>query len=83
MKYLVAGLVLVAVVTALNLVLTVAVVRRRRARMSAPPAAQHHRHDHVDRNPDLGIAPGDRMPEFTATTADGATVNRDELAGRR
>ncbi|WP_433189735.1 peroxiredoxin family protein [Actinoallomurus sp. CA-150999] len=80
MEYLVAGLVLVAVITALNLVLTVAVVRRWRARLGAPPAARHHGHDHGD--PELGIAPGDRMPEFTATTADGATVTRDELAGR-
>ncbi|GAA4634301.1 hypothetical protein GCM10023196_075280 [Actinoallomurus vinaceus] len=82
MEYLVAGLVLAAVLTALNLVLTVAVARRWRARMSAPPAAHHHGHDHVGGDPELGIAPGDRMPEFTATTADGATVTRDELAGR-
>ncbi|MCO6007192.1 redoxin domain-containing protein [Actinoallomurus purpureus] len=82
MEYLVAGLVLVAALTALNLVLTVAVARRWRARLSAPPAAHHHDPDSFDRDPELGIAPGDRMPEFTATTADGATVTRDELAGR-
>ncbi|MEV0405101.1 redoxin domain-containing protein [Actinoallomurus sp. NPDC050550] len=82
MEYLIAGLVLVAVVTALNLVLTVAVVRRWRARLAAPQAAQDNDHDHADGDPDLGITPGDRMPEFTATTADGTTVTRDDLAGR-
>lgn len=82
MEYLVAGLVLVAVVSALNVVLTLAVVRRRRARPSAPPAAHRHGSVSFDRDPELGIAPGDRMPDFTAVTAGGATVTRDELAGR-
>ncbi|MEO3867586.1 redoxin domain-containing protein [Nonomuraea sp. B12E4] len=82
MEYLVAGLVLVAVVTALNVVLTVAVVRRWRARLSAPPAALHHSSVSSGRDPELGIAPGDRMPDFTAVTIDGMTVTRDELAGR-
>ncbi|MDR8411704.1 redoxin domain-containing protein [Nonomuraea sp. 3-1Str] len=82
MEYLVAGLVLVAALTAVNLVLTVAVTRRWRARMSAPPSPHHHGPASVHREPELGIAPGDRMPDFTATTADGATVTRAELAGR-
>ncbi|MFI0735390.1 TlpA family protein disulfide reductase [Streptomyces sp. NPDC021225] len=84
MEYLVAGLVLVAAVTALNVVLTLAVARRWRARLSAPPAAHHGHHGPVafDGELELGIAPGDRMPAFTAVTADGATVTRDELAGR-
>ncbi|MGW0803381.1 peroxiredoxin family protein [Nonomuraea sp. NPDC002799] len=81
MEYLVAGLLLVAALTALNVVLTLAVVRRRRARPSAPPGA--HQHGPVSAgDPELGIAPGDRMPDFTATTADGTTVTRAELAGR-
>ncbi|MET7331784.1 redoxin domain-containing protein [Nonomuraea sp. NPDC005650] len=75
MEYLVAGLALVAAVTVLNVVLTLALVHRWRARMSGPPDAHHH-------SPELGIAPGDRMPGFTAITADGTTVTRDELAGR-
>ncbi|MFC9973284.1 TlpA family protein disulfide reductase [Spirillospora sp. NPDC127200] len=97
MEYLVAGLALVAVLTALNLVLTMAVARRWRARLNAPPAAHpHDGHRHADHRhgdhqhgpglhhgePDLGIAPGDPMPAFTATAADGATVTRDALAGR-
>ncbi|WP_431932067.1 TlpA family protein disulfide reductase [Nonomuraea jabiensis] len=82
MEYLVAGLVLVAALTALNLVLTLAVARRWRARMSAPPAAHHHDPAPFDREPDLGIAPGDRMPGFSAITTDGATVTNDDLAGR-
>ncbi|MFI6520602.1 redoxin domain-containing protein [Spirillospora sp. NPDC050679] len=97
MEFLVAGLVLVTALTALNLALTAAVARRWRARLSAPPDAhQHGDHQHSDHQhgghqhgpdphhgePDLGIAPGDPMPEFTATTADGATVTRDALAGR-
>ncbi|MBT2229466.1 peroxiredoxin [Nonomuraea sp. NEAU-A123] len=82
MEYLVAGLVLVAAVTALNVVLTLAVVRRWRARLSAPPATHHHGPDPVAMDPELGIAPGDRMPDFTAITTDGATVTSDELTGR-
>ncbi|MEU1788452.1 redoxin domain-containing protein [Streptomyces sparsogenes] len=81
MEYLVAGLVLLAALAAVNLALTVAVTRRWRARMSAPPAA-HHGPAAVDGELELGIAPGDRMPAFTAVTADGATVTRDDLAGR-
>ncbi|GAA3716550.1 hypothetical protein GCM10022224_097710 [Nonomuraea antimicrobica] len=85
MEYLVAGLVLVAALTALNLVLTLAVVRRWRARVSTSPAAHPHRHDSASLGgePQLGIAPGDRMPGFSAITTDGATVTNDELAGRR
>ncbi|WP_067484359.1 redoxin domain-containing protein [Actinomadura hibisca] len=79
MEFLVAGLVLVAALTALNLVLTLAVTRRWRARVSAPPADHLHG---PGAEPDLGIAPGHRMPEFTATAADGAIVTRDDLAGR-
>lgn len=82
MEYLLAGLVLVAALTALNLVLTTALVRRWRARASAPPTAHHHGPASSGGEPDLGIAPGDRMPRFTATTIDGATVTGDDLAGR-
>ncbi|MFI1328603.1 peroxiredoxin family protein [Streptomyces sp. NPDC020845] len=84
MEYLVAGLVLVAALAAVNAALTVAVTRRWRARMSAPPAAHHGRHGPVavDGELELGIAPGDRMPAFTAVTGEGATVTRDDLAGR-
>ncbi|WP_026413329.1 TlpA family protein disulfide reductase [Actinomadura oligospora] len=86
MDFLVAGLVLVTVLTGLNLVLTLALVRRWRARGSTPPADHDHDHGHDDggdgREPELGIAPGDRMPDFTATTLDGTTVGADELAGR-
>lgn len=84
MEYLVAGLVLVAALTALNLVLTAAAVRRWRAGPAAPQGTGHHQHDrvHPDAEPELGIAPGDRMPAFSATAADGATVTADTLAGR-
>src|SRR3954470_14295903 len=86
-EYLVAGLVLVAALAAVNAALTVAVTRRWRARMSAPPAAHHGHPGHhgpvaVDGELELGIAPGDRMPAFTAVTAQGATVTREDLAGR-
>ncbi|WP_149262497.1 redoxin family protein [Actinomadura sp. K4S16] len=80
MELLVAGLVLVAVLTALNLALTAAVVRRWRAGPDAPPGAGHHGRSGGE--PELGIAPGDRMPEFRATAADGAMLTRDGLAGR-
>ncbi|MEV4253105.1 redoxin domain-containing protein, partial [Spirillospora sp. NPDC049652] len=92
MEFLVAGLVLVTTLTALNLVLTVAVVRRWRARVGASPAAHAHPHDHghgfadvpphVDREPELGIVPGDRMPAFSAATTGGGTVTADDLSGR-
>jgi AhpC/TSA family len=82
-EYLVAGLVLVVALTALNAALTAAVLRRWRARLSAPPAARHHDAPGPSGGPpDLGIAPGDRMPDFTAATAGGATVTRAALAGR-
>ncbi|NUW46447.1 peroxiredoxin family protein [Nonomuraea rhodomycinica] len=83
MEYLVAGVVLVAVLTALNLTLTMALTRRWRARVSAA-AGRHHGPGPVPVHgePDLGIAPGDRMPGFTATTVGGATVTGDDLAGR-
>ena len=74
MEYLVAGLVLAAALTALNLLLTAALMRRR----------HDHGHDHgpAGAEPDPGIAPGDRMPAFTATAADGATVTAAGRAGR-
>ncbi|MEU5996163.1 redoxin domain-containing protein [Spirillospora sp. NPDC047418] len=82
MEYLVAGLVLAAALTALNLLLTVAAMRRWRAHATAPPDLGHHDHDRPGGEPELGIAPGDRMPAFTATAAGGATVTADGLAGR-
>lgn len=86
MEYLVAGLLLAAALTALNLLLTVAAVRRWRAHATAPPDGGHHGHDHGHGHgggePELGIAPGDRMPAFTATAADGTTVTAADLAGR-
>ncbi|ADI04167.1 hypothetical protein SBI_01046 [Streptomyces bingchenggensis BCW-1] len=82
MEYLVAGLVLVAVIAALNVVLTLAVVRRWRARVSAPPVVHDRGPIPFDGDPEPGIAPGDRMPGFTAVTTDGGTVTRDDLAGR-
>lgn len=88
MEYLVAGLLLAAALTALNLLLTVAAVRRWRAHATAPPDGGHHGHGHGHDHghdggePELGIAPGDRMPAFTATAADGTTVTAADLAGR-
>lgn len=82
MEYLVAGLVLAAALTALNLLLTVAAMRRWRAHATAPPDGGHHDHGRPGGEPELGIAPGDRMPAFTATAAGGATVTADGLAGR-
>ncbi|MER6817247.1 redoxin domain-containing protein [Spirillospora sp. NPDC000708] len=82
MDYLVAGLVLVVALTALNVALTAAVLRRWRARLSMPPAGRHDGPGASGGAPDLGIAPGDRMPAFTAATAAGTTVTRDGLAGR-
>lgn len=92
MEYLVAGLLLAAALTALNLLLTVAAVRRWRAHATAPPDGGHpghdhghdhgHGHGHGGGEPELGIAPGDRMPAFTATAADGTTVTAADLVGR-
>ncbi|HEU5029161.1 MAG TPA: redoxin domain-containing protein [Spirillospora sp.] len=82
MDYLIAGSVLVAALTALNAALTAAVLRRWRARPGVPPAGRDHGPGHPGGAPHLGIAPGDRMPAFTAATAGGATVTRDDLAGR-
>ncbi|QKW38525.1 redoxin domain-containing protein [Actinomadura sp. NAK00032] len=88
MEYLVAGLLLATALTALNLLLTVAAMRRWRAHAAAPPDGGHQGHDHdhdpgrSGGGPELGIAPGDPMPAFTATDAGGATVTADGLAGR-
>ncbi|MEV4224627.1 redoxin domain-containing protein [Nonomuraea sp. NPDC049725] len=82
MEHLAAGLVLVTAITALNAVLTLALVRRWRSLTSSPPDAHdHHDHDH-DGAPDLGIAPGSRMPAFSAVAADGSAVTRETLIGR-
>jgi hypothetical protein len=81
-QYLVTGLFLAAALTALNLALTVALMRRWRALASPAVHGPPPGHDHAGGEPDLGIAPGDRMPAFTAATTGGATVGRDDLAGR-
>lgn len=81
MQYLVAGIILVAVVAALNATLTLTLARRWRDRLNAPPAAD------ADpalpgADPELGIAAGDPMPAFSAVTADGRGVTHADLAGR-
>ncbi|MEV6109769.1 redoxin domain-containing protein [Streptomyces sp. NPDC051940] len=85
MQYLVAGIALVAAVAAVNAALTLAVVRRWRARTAPAPAAttQPAADPGVPQElPPLGIEVGSRLPDFTAVTVDGRTVSAADVAGR-
>ncbi|GLW11747.1 hypothetical protein Misp01_68750 [Microtetraspora sp. NBRC 13810] len=73
MPYLVAAVVFVGLLGAVNLLLTLAVIRRLReqpARLSS---------DHPARPP--LVAAGTPLPELTATATDGTTVSRDFFTG--
>jgi thiol-disulfide isomerase/thioredoxin len=73
MPYLVAAVVLVGLLCMVNLLLTVGVIRRLRqqaARQGSPePMAGG------------GLAPGDRIPEFAATTTNGEPISGELLGG--
>ncbi|MQY12894.1 hypothetical protein SRB5_30330 [Streptomyces sp. RB5] len=71
MIYLTAGLVLVGAVTVLNLLLTLAVIRRLRRQES------HQRPEMTS-----GPAVGSRLPAFTAVSVGGDEVSDVRLAGR-
>ncbi|TMR22377.1 TlpA family protein disulfide reductase [Nonomuraea turkmeniaca] len=71
MPYLIVAVVLVGVLCMLNLLLTVGVIRRLRKQAASaaflPPMAE-------------GLAIGEKLPEFSATTTDGEPIS-DELLG--
>ncbi|WP_405897037.1 TlpA family protein disulfide reductase [Streptomyces sp. NBC_00727] len=75
MIYLTAGLVLVGAVTVLNLMLTLAVIRRLR------------RHESERQQPfgslDSGPETGSALPGFTAVTVAGEPVSEESLKGRQ
>ena len=71
MPYLVAAVVLLAVVCVLNLVLTVGLIRRLRAQEARPQHA----------GPPTALGVGAEIGDFTATTVDGEPVGRDDLTG--
>lgn len=72
MPYLIVAVVLIGVLCMLNLLLTVGVIRRLRKQAasaaSLPPMAE-------------GLAIGEKMPQFAATTTDGEPIS-DELLER-
>ncbi|MEV5889568.1 hypothetical protein [Nonomuraea fuscirosea] len=68
MQYLVAAVVLVALLCGLNLLLTVGVIRRLRRQGAAPAMTTE------------SLPPGTRIPEFAATTTSGEPIS-DELLG--
>jgi hypothetical protein len=69
MPYLVAAVVLLAVVCVLNLILTLGLIRRLRAQ-DAPHAG-----------PPTALGVGAEIGDFAATTVDGEPVRRDDLTG--
>ncbi|MCF6470444.1 redoxin domain-containing protein [Nonomuraea sp. MG754425] len=74
MPYLIVAVVLIGVLCLLNLLLTVGVIRRLRRQAAAPgmaypsPVAE-------------GLAVGERMPGFAATTTDGEPISDELLDG--
>ncbi|MFF6803106.1 redoxin domain-containing protein [Streptomyces sp. NPDC012616] len=75
MSYAIAGLALLAAVTLVNALLTVAVSRRWRTMMAPAPAAA------APGRPALAVQEGDRAPAFTLHTPVGE-VSASTLAGR-
>ncbi|WP_235921644.1 TlpA family protein disulfide reductase [Lentzea tibetensis] len=76
----VAGVVLAVVLSLVNILLLFAVLRRLReygAKLAAVPSAAQSM---FERDNELN---GQQIPEFTASTVDGRTITRDDLAGRR
>ncbi|GCD94755.1 peroxiredoxin family protein [Embleya hyalina] len=76
MPYLVAAVVLLALITAVNLLLTLGVIRRLREQ-SSPPHGGHAASD----PPAHGLRPGVRPESFTATTTDGERISDSDVHG--
>jgi thiol-disulfide isomerase/thioredoxin len=72
MPYLTAAVVLIGLLSALNLVLTLALIRRLRGDGAA--AAGHA-------GPPMALGPGSQVGDFTATTTEGEPVTRADLLG--
>lgn len=72
MPYLVAAVILLGLVSALNLLLTLALIRRLRAQGAA---------GHAHAGPPTALGPGSQVGDFTATTTEGETVTRADLIG--
>lgn len=77
MTLLAAGVTGVAGLCLVNLWLTIALARRVRAHGEQLARRQQRPH------PGIGLQPGSRLPEFTATTVTGVTVSAGDLQGRR
>ncbi|MEU9606423.1 TlpA disulfide reductase family protein [Streptomyces sp. NPDC048057] len=77
MVYLSLGLLLLGVVTALNLVLVLAVIRRLR-RHEEERKIRTSRYENLTSGPPTG----EPLPAFTAVAVDGTQVTSDGLAGR-
>lgn len=73
MPYLVAGVVLVGLLCMVNLLLTVGVIRRLRQ--------QAGRQAFPEPKMEEGLARGDKIPEFAATTTNGEPISGDLLGG--
>ncbi|MFI7639619.1 TlpA family protein disulfide reductase [Nonomuraea sp. NPDC049400] len=69
MPYLIAAVVLVGLLGLANLLLLIGVIRRLRKLQAAPPMMQE------------GLAPGERIPDFAATTTDGEPISASFLEG--
>lgn len=71
---LVISMVLLWVVVLLNLLLTLALIRRLNRTSTSP---------HAQAIPKVGPEVGQRAPDFTAQTLDGATVTRESYTGKK
>jgi hypothetical protein len=78
MPYVIAALILLGVITLLNLVLTMAVIRRLRERETDIAA---HSVGAID--VDAGIPVGETVPSFHTTATDGSAVTGEEAADKR
>jgi thiol-disulfide isomerase/thioredoxin len=74
MSYLVAAVVLVGLLCMVNLLLTVGVIRRLRRQAAQADA-------HADPMRGEGLVPGDRLPDFAATTTGGEPISGELLGG--
>ncbi|SNR41428.1 peroxiredoxin family protein [Actinomadura mexicana] len=72
MPYLTAAVVLIGLLSALNLVLTLALIRRLRGHGAADPG-------HA--GPPMALRPGSQVGDFTATTTEGEPVSQTNLPG--
>src|SRR6266545_2616592 len=74
MPYLVAAIVLLGAVCTVNLILTLALIRRLREQAGGPPGPRQPL-------PKVIVGIGERPAEFTAATTEGEPIDRDAVAG--